>query len=304
MNNTTTSQHKPNRNTGATAPVEKKETNYQLYRWQFTLKTLIEPNEQALGAAHCAMLAREARGICMTLNEIAKEWYMQLEIGENGYIHYQGCLSLNNKEYMQTTKNLLGRDDVHLEKAKNWHALKAYCGKNETRISGPWSHKSVWIKTIEILYPWQQAVVDLINNPCEDDRTIHWFYDTTGCKGKTQLCKYLYVHYGATVLNNGKSNDLAYALPEHPEIVCILLPRSIEGRVNYSAIEAIKDGMILSGKYKSCMKAFNSPHVIVMANFAPDVEALSVDRWHIHNVHNTEAAASSEPIHSLASDAI
>jgi len=277
------SRVKPERNTELAPTDPRRDTpKFQLYKWQFTLKSEIKPNELENDPNR---FVAEARHLAETLNDIAKEWYMQLEMGDKSqYLHYQGCLSLKTKEYFQAVKNLLGRNDVHLEGAKNWNALKAYCSKNETRFDGPWSHKTVWLKTITNLFPWQQELVDIISRPCEDDRTIHWFYDKEGNKGKTQLCKYLFVNFGATVVNNGGFSDLAYVLPQDPKIVCFCLPRTLESRVNYSAIEAIKDGLIFSGKYESKTKVFNSPHVVVMANFAPNLGALSLDRWKLYNI--------------------
>lgn len=271
------SQTKPGRNTNNALPLTPK---YQLYRWAFTLKSMVEPNEPNSVAKYNI----EAEQLYDILKPVCKEFYYQLEKGENGFIHYQGCISLKNKEYMPTVKNMMGRNDVHLEGVRCWSASKNYCGKAETKVLGPWSHSTVWIQTITDLYPWQEHVVDMIKEDCSNDRKIHWFYDNEGCKGKSALSKYLYVRYNATVVNNGAFSDLAYSLPDNPKIVVFNLPRSLEKKVNYSAIEAIKDGMIFSGKYESKTKVFNSPHVLIMANFMPNLEALSKDRWMIHNL--------------------
>lgn len=309
MNHKKTSHSKEQRNTNKAAPDDVKTPKFQLYRWQFTLKSMVKPSEpekeyfeSASSTASCASpigsklppglagkFLDEAKELGELLKGFCKEWYMQLECGKTtGYIHYQGCLSLNNKEYMQTVKNLIGRNDVHLAGAKNWNALKNYNKKDETRILGPWSHDFVWIDTIEELFPWQQCVVDLVSTPCTNDRMVHWFYDEDGNKGKTQLAKYLAIKYGATVIMNGKFADIAQSIKGNPKVVLFLFPRTIEGRVNYSAIEAVKDGMIFSGKYESSMKIFNSPHVICMANFLPDESALSKDRWNIHYMYSEE----------------
>lgn len=286
------SQFKSSRNTTAQGAADDKIPKFQLYRWFFTLSAKVEPVEPeksgsgilkggSINGGVLRALALEARSLNNIFQTIAKEWYFQLEKGENGYIHFQGCFSLKDKEYFSSVKNLLGRDDVHLEPIKNWNASKNYTTKNFTRLLGPWNNKSVWIDTIQDLYPWQDELVNLLKVPCTDNRTIYWYYDRTGCNGKTSLCKYLYVHLGACIFNNGKFNDLAHALPEAPEIVCFNLPRCLEKKVNYSAIEAIKDGLIFSGKYDSRTKVFNSPHVVIMANFPPDYKALSLDRWKV-----------------------
>jgi len=298
MKHKKTSHAEPSRNTNS--DVSEKHPKFQLYKWQFTLKSMVEPTEPKKEdvekhSTYGARLTAEIRALAALLNNIAKEWYVQLESGEkSGYIHYQGCMSLKNKEYFHTVKNLIGVN-AHIEPVKDWNALKAYCSKNDTRLKGPWSHKSIFVDTITDLFPWQKEVVDLVTEPCVCDRMIHWFFDEDGCKGKTQLCKYLHVYHDATILNNGKFSDLAYALPNDPKIVCIMLPRTVEGKVNYSAIESIKDGLIFSSKYESGTKCFNSPHVLVMANFLPNEMALSKDRWNIHYMYSPKDNTVSEP---------
>jgi len=303
------SQTKPVRNTNKDCLTNNEtiDKGNQMYRWCFTIKSSCEPNEPApvginnniegggISAAHTSALKREAKSLWNTLNKWSKEFYFQLERGEEGgYLHYQGCLSLTVKERFATVKNILGRNDAHIEPCRNWNATKLYCAKEETRIMGPWNHKSVWINTITTLYAWQQKVIEMINKPCEDDREIHWFYDSKGAKGKTALCKYLYTWHSATVVNNGAFADLAYVLPEDPKIVCFALPRTLESRVNYSAIEAIKDGMIFSGKYESRTKVFNSPHILVFANFLPNFSSLSLDRWRVHDLNDSEGVGLTE----------
>jgi len=75
------------------------------------------------------------------------------------------------------------------------------------------------------------------------------------------------IKHKATVLNNGAFNDIAMALPNDPKIVIFNFSRGLEERVNYNAIEAVKDGLIFSGKYESKTKIFNSPHVVIFCNF-------------------------------------
>ena len=42
--------------------------------------------------------------------------------------------------------------------------------------------------------------------------------------------------------------------------------------------------MIYSPKYEGGYKLFNSPHIIVFANMAPQYERLSKDRWKVRNI--------------------
>lgn len=255
------SQEKPGGNTKTPGNI------WQMYRFSVTL-----PYEEI-----------EASQLSQHLNVFCKSFTFQGEIGESGYKHWQIELSLQTKLKMQEFKNLLGFNKAHIEPTKNYFAAKNYCSKSETRIEGPYTEKTTFLKTIEKLRPWQQTCLDLLLSP-PDDRTIYWYYDPTGNKGKTQFCKYMAVKHGAIVLNNGAFKDLACALPDNPKMVLFNFPRSIEGAVNYGAIECIKDGMIFSAKYESKMKLFNSPHIVIMCNFLPRTEEMSMDRWKIINL--------------------
>lgn len=260
MENNETSQNEPGGNTDTPGQVK---LIYQLYRWFFTLKYLGEPNEP--------------QDLWETLVPICKKFHFQLEEGANGYKHFQGCFSLKNKEYLGTVKNLI-RYDIHLESCKSWFASVNYVTKDMTRIGGPWSHDTVWIKIPQKLLKWQEEVVESIKLP-PDDRTICWYWSEQGNIGKTTLCKYLAVMHQATILTNASGKDIAYALPDHPKIVCFNLVRSQETYFNYTALEEVKDGLMFSSKYKSKTRIFNSPHVLVFANWQPCKEKLSSDRW-------------------------
>lgn len=92
---------------------------------------------------------------------------------------------------------------------------------------------------------------------------------------------------GALVVS-GKASDIKCAIAGmkiKPEVVIFCCPRNSEGYISYDALEQVKDGMFFSGKYESEMVLFNNPHVIVFANFAPDLAKLSVDRWKIVNLN-------------------
>ncbi len=56
----------------------------------------------------------------------------------------------------------------------------------------------------------------------------------------------------------------------------------------YSLIENFKNGIMFSSKYESGTRIFTPPHVIVFANFIPDIldrgNKLSADRWQTHEL--------------------
>lgn len=265
MNNNASqaSQDKPDGNTKTSGP------KHQLYRWCFTLD---------MEKFSASQLSQNLKGFC-------KEFYFQGEKAPTtGYEHWQGVISLRNKEYLSTVKNLID-NTVHLEPCKNWHASKNYAGKIETRICGPYDHTSVFLNTITELREWQKKVLKIIKE--DNDRYIWWFYDN-GNTGKTAFAKFLAVHYGAIVFNNAGTRDIAMAIPDNPSMIIFNYTRSNEERINYQALESIKDGLIFSGKYESKMKIFNSPTVIVFANYEPHTEMLSADRWKIFHTNNID----------------
>lgn len=237
---------------------------YQYYRFSVTLPhNLIEASQ----------LSQHLKSFC-------KSFTFQGEISESGYHHWQIELSLITKHRTHEFKNLLGFKEAHIEPTINYFKAKNYCSKDDTRTEGPYNEKSTFVKTITELRPWQKEIEKmLLEKP--DDRTILWVYDPKGGAGKTQFAKYLAIKYKATILNNGAFKDIAQAIPDSPNIVVFNFPRSIEEKINYGAIECIKDGLIFSAKYESKMKIFNSPHVIIMANFYPRTEEMTLDRWDI-----------------------
>lgn len=257
------SQDKPIRNTkGGSSALN------QLYRWQFTLSCMSQDSYSPEELWHI-------------LKEFCKEFFFQLEKGDGGYLHYQGIISLKNKEYFATVKNLFGRQDVHIEPCHDKKKLENYCQKTDTRVAGPWSIQSTFIKTISSFRQWQGDLLNTLTETEPDDRKILWYSDPIGGQGKTAIAKYLAVHLNAIVLTNGRTQDLAYTIKDNTKIVVLNFTRSNENRINYGAIESIKDGLLFSGKYESCTKVFNSPHVVVFANHEPDYDQMSLDRWEV-----------------------
>jgi len=61
----------------------------------------------------------------------------QLEQGENGTIHWQGYVEFKRQTRLQTAKNLLGSNTIHLE-ARRGTSQEAsdYCQKDDSRVQG------------------------------------------------------------------------------------------------------------------------------------------------------------------------
>lgn len=251
----------------------------QYYVWQFTI-----PAERA-----------ELQELFDHLKEIGKKFKFQLEKGEKtGYMHWQGGISLKTKEYMATVKNLFPYA-THLEPGKDFFKCLNYGNKCETRVEGPYDQDSILLQCLQYdqLYSWQKEIVDFVSTPCESDRHIHWYWEKEGDFGKSALSRYLGIKHKADVFENACSKDIAFALNDKSKIVIFDLPRKLEGRVNVTVMEQIKNGHIFSGKYESKTKWFNPMHVLVFANFPPDLTNVSKNRWVVHGL--TELKKNSLP---------
>ncbi len=211
------------------------------------------------------------------------------EVGENGTPHLQGYIEFKTK---RRPKSVFDNTRIHWEKAKgNRDQNLAYCSKdNDIKIQHP---KPNIIKTIspDMLKGWQLDVLDEIKNE-PDDRTIHWMWSKNGGIGKTTFLKYLVVHEDFTVLG-GKAADCRNGIVEYckthdgatPTRIGINIPRTFgQEYVSYEAFENIKDMLFHSGKYEGGMVCGNCPHLYIFANFEPDCENLSEDRWTIREI--------------------
>nr|UOF82260.1 rep protein [Cressdnaviricota sp.] len=138
----------------------------------------------------------------------------------------------------------------------------------------------------------QSEIMEYVQGPTHD-REIYWIYDPVGGVGKTDMANHLISNNGFLVFGNAKTADVALAW--NGENVIFDYSRSQQDHINYGVIEDIKNGRIFSGKYQSCTKLYARPKVIVFANFLPDMEKMSADRWNIKEVSNGKLVAAAIP---------
>nr|QKI28855.1 Rep [Pittosporum tobira alphasatellite] len=115
-----------------------------------------------------------------------------------------------------------------------------------------------------------------------DFRTVFWIFGKEGNEGKTLLAKKL-TQEGWFYSPGGKVENMLYLYMEDPRRnVVIDIPRSHQEYVNYACIEQIKNRMIQSTKYEPVtVTDLNPVHVVVMANFLPQLEDTFDDKGHI-----------------------
>lgn len=218
------------------------------------------------------------------------KYVFQEETGEQGTPHLQGYVEFPNK--VRAIQHI-GIPQIHWEKTRDIKGSIAYCSKPDTRTGNIYTNLPLPVAVKDPLedkelFEWQKKVIDIISE-APDDRSVHWFWEETGCRGKTTLCKHLALKKGALVLG-GKAADIKHAIADYvssvkqPDIVLLHFTRTTEEFVSYDAIEAVKDGIFFSGKYESRQVIYNCPHVICFANFPPEESKLSRDRWHIYKI--------------------
>jgi len=120
-----------------------------------------------------------------------------------------------------------------------------------------------------------------------DFRVINWYWEPTGNVGKSFLAGYLCITEDA-IICQGKSADVLHQIVKYredekknPKILIYDIPRTAEQYVAYGLMERIKNGIVYSGKYEGARLILPAMHVCVFANFEPDYEKMSKDRWNV-----------------------
>lgn len=229
---------------------------------------------------------QEIGGLLEYFNNHAIKYAFQEEIAPStGTPHLQGMVIFKD-EKRSTSWDSAGRG--HYEKLKD--SSGTYQLKEESRKPNgrQWTKGFPKpIKIIENLYPWQLEIENIFKQD-PDDRKIHWFYDRVGNIGKSAFVKYMVVKHGCLFCDGGKKADLINLVfnNDMDACKCVIwdLPRSTGNSISYSTIESVKNGMVCNTKYETGVKCFNSPHIFVFSNDAPDTSALSMDRWVIVNL--------------------
>lgn len=285
---------------------DSKKANFRFRNWKWTMNFKWR-DEKQYTKEDAKRVAQQAADLIKSRLEPQKrtlKWAFQIEEGKDGVIHIQGFIGGPNAMWRNSVLSTLTCFSV-----KPWlktcngnpTAYIRYCMKEDTRVAGPWkngvdmpvqpAHITDVKDPLELVapYAWQSSILSkLAEEP--DDRTVIWVRDAQGGAGKTALCKHLVLKHNALMVG-GRVQDATYALAQYkeqkkpmPKIVIFNFTRSQEQSVSYQAIEAIKDGLFFSGKYESGMVCMDPPHLVCFANFAPEMNRLSIDRWKLFNI--------------------
>lgn len=130
------------------------------------------------------------------------------------------------------------------------------------------------------LFMWQYKVFTMLLT--QPKRKILWLSDPIGNNGKTFLANYLSVLYGFSVFDGTiNSRDIGLLLDSRTRGFCFDVSRASIQNFDYAVLESLKNGYVVSGKYKGHAKRFNILPIVVFSNFYPTQNLLSADRWHI-----------------------
>lgn len=235
----------------------------------------------------------------------AKDYTAQEEVGESGTPHIQGVIKYKMQKDFNWMKETWPR--AHIEMCNDYAASVEYCSKSDTKKEGGrmWSLATSWAADLydpmegKERWGWQKHLLAKIAvaDPNED-RIIYWYWESTGKVGKSALARHICIKNARALYVYGKTGDIACLLAikeeeaggKHknmPNLIIYDCPRT--GVVNYHGLEMIKNGIFMSGKYKSKQIMMNPPFIVVFANFPPAADSLSADRLKVYEIKNKKA---------------
>lgn len=235
----------------------------------------------------------EYKNIINTLNTLS-EWVIGKEVGAQGTPHLQGYFQLEKKKSFSSMKNILKNDRIHLEACKGSHESNIkYCTKEKNWDSN--FLEKPFIQEIENFYEWELQIMKILEDE-PDTRTLYYYFEKEGCKGKTTFQKYLFTHYEDCIILSGKGADMKNGIVNYyqskkklPKLILINIPRESYDYVSWTGVEEVKDMCFYSGKYEGGMICGKCPFVFMFANEPPPIKKVSIDRWKIYHIKNNMA---------------
>lgn len=258
--------------------------NNPMYLWHFTIPR-----------ANCTVIELK-----VLLNEIAKKWVFQIEEGkQDGYLHYQGCMSLKVKERRNTLVAKFATHECRVGDLSVSHDKTfSYAMKDETRVEGPFKNTDPplipkFTAPDENPREWQLRVKDMP----QDDRHIHFIVDIVGGSGKTTFALNRRMYHNAIYIpewheakevgqaifaqtQDWKNYEIYIDMPRRP-----LSENKLEQLWNL--LEQVKNGYITEVRYHHRIRQILLTKLVVFSNYhLPIADNLSVDRVKVYRIQN------------------
>lgn len=186
-------------------------------------------------------------------------------------------------------------------------------GSNATQIRALWKTKPYDYEGDLALIrekPWFSFFEQLHVQGDARGRTIHWIYDSVGNTGKSLFARWLCLKYPNEVLSmsqTGGVRDLptiimnARSKGNSIRTVVLDLARDMEQWGLYAPLEALKNGFLTATKYDGGTVFLKSPTIFVFANFWPQVQRMSRDRWQFYELYHRLASGEKASSYQLNS---
>lgn len=283
--------------------------------WSFTMNYAVY-NGEIQKVEEVVPMFQEFLDICND-RSLVKKFVFQEEIGKNKNTHLQGNIEFVKKKRPFNVfkgKGLGGVfEAIHWEKTKYPDDAFKYCFKKDSRA--PWAR--IWGHPMEKItkamkYPLreirpvlyeelrdeQKEIFDMFSgDPPRFGRHIYWFWEEKGQWGKSIL-RTAMVDQLDCMFVEGANKDILSSLADWveangdaPRVMIFDIPRAAFKNISYKTIESVLGGCVFSSKYQSRMIRFNPPWVIVLANWEPDYDTMSDDRWVVRNVREKPTAS-------------
>jgi hypothetical protein len=220
-----------------------------------------------------------AQEIAPTTNTPHSQGYLEFKDGRHRYteLHKEGFTAHFEKARGSRLQNL-----EYIEKDLPTHEEREYVGSLSRPI--------IYARPREQWYVWQRELYDKLQEKA-DSRTIHWYWESVGRAGKSEFIRNYCINSKNSLLVGGKAQDCLYGatewLKKHNsiDVLFVDIPRSVESKyISYQSLEMLKNACWFAGKYESQMVITSHFHIVVFANYPPDTEQMSKDRWSITNI--------------------
>jgi len=163
--------------------------------------------------------------------------------------------------------------------------------------------KKIPKREIYLEHAWQYQLAGYLKDT-PVPRKILWIFDPVGNTGKTRLALHLWdscplSYYIVDKLGGGRdaATIIHSALETGWDGWCFIcdLPRDAENKSIYEPLESLSNGFTTATKYKGSTQIWESGHVVVFANFLPNIHKMSHDRWDVREIVNEVVPAALIP---------